>query len=63
MNPVILCMHQTVPSLKGIRTSFQRAQDNQRGICNVQLCSEAPREDGSKAVNGQKVDDEGIASP
>jgi hypothetical protein len=45
------------------RTRFQCAQDDQRGICNVQLCREAPSKDGSKAVDRQKVDDERVAPP
>ena len=44
-------------------TCFQGAEHNERRVCDVELGCEAARKDGGQTVDGQQVDDEGVAAP
>ena len=49
--------------MRGRRTGFNGAQDDEGGICHVELGREAASDNAREAVDGQQVDDEGVAAP
>ena len=44
-------------------SSLNGAQHNEWGVGNIQPAVHATQEDAGQAMNGQQVDDEGVASP